>query len=198
MEQRIIEFVNSLYESYENTPETQRLKAETVGRIMMEYTTLVNEGKGREEAYAIAVSRAGGVADEHIADNETIDEKNLTKHKVLTAIGVMLCVLCPVPVIGLQNELGVIFMFIFIAVAVGLFIISSSASKKPDEDIPAEKTTPIKKAVSTLLWAIVLLLYFMISFGTGAWYITWLMFPIGGALEGVISAVFDLVGGNAK
>ena len=34
--------------------------------------------------------------------------------------------------------------------------------------------------------------YFVVSFATGAWYITWVMFLIAAALAGLLNACFDL------
>ena len=43
-----------------------------------------------------------------------------------------------------------------------------------------------------MIWAIGLALYFIISFATMAWYITWLIFPIIGAVKGLVNACLDL------
>ena len=40
--------------------------------------------------------------------------------------------------------------------------------------------------------AIGLALYFIISFATMAWYITWVIFPIIGAVQGLVRAILDL------
>ena len=39
-----------------------------------------------------------------------------------------------------------------------------------------------------------LVLFFLLSFSTGAWLVTWLVFPIEKALEGVVCAGLDLKG----
>ena len=36
------------------------------------------------------------------------------------------------------------------------------------------------------------LAYLFISFQTGAWHITWVIFPIIAALNGIVRAIFDL------
>ena len=50
----------------------------------------------------------------------------------------------------------------------------------------------LMSAVNGAVWALTLTLYFVISFLTGAWYISWLIFIIGGAVSNIIKAVFDL------
>lgn len=43
-----------------------------------------------------------------------------------------------------------------------------------------------------MIWAIGLALYFLVSFATFAWHITWLIFPITGAVQGLVRAILDL------
>lgn len=64
--------------------------------------------------------------------------------------------------------------------------------------IPAENPTVsqrnnrLKKGINSMIWAIGLALYFIISFATMAWYITWLVFPITGAVQGLVRSILDL------
>lgn len=64
--------------------------------------------------------------------------------------------------------------------------------------IPAENPTAsqrnnrLKKGINSMIWAIGLALYFIISFATMAWHITWLVFPITGAVQGLVRAILDL------
>ena len=48
------------------------------------------------------------------------------------------------------------------------------------------------KSINSSIGTIFLVLYFIISFSTGAWYITWLLFLISGAVQNVVKACFDL------
>ena len=50
----------------------------------------------------------------------------------------------------------------------------------------------LKKSVGKLISTVGLVLYFIISFATGAWFITWLIFPIIGAVKGVVNSCIDL------
>lgn len=49
-----------------------------------------------------------------------------------------------------------------------------------------------RKDITGAMWAIIFVLYFIISFTTGAWHITWIMFLIGVALKYIIRAIFTL------
>ena len=50
----------------------------------------------------------------------------------------------------------------------------------------------LRKSLGGLCWALGLAVYFLLSFATSAWYITWVVFPITGAVQGLTLAVWDL------
>ena len=51
-------------------------------------------------------------------------------------------------------------------------------------------------SINSALWMLVLVAYFLVSFATDAWHITWVIFLIGGALSNIVRAIFDLTGGK--
>ncbi|HEX3025726.1 MAG TPA: hypothetical protein VHR42_00630, partial [Clostridia bacterium] len=50
----------------------------------------------------------------------------------------------------------------------------------------------IRKSISSVLWPLVVITYLLVSFFTGQWGITWIIFLIGVAIENIIRAVFEL------
>ena len=50
----------------------------------------------------------------------------------------------------------------------------------------------MRRAISSALWAIIVVLYFVISFWTFAWHLTWIIFLIGFAVEAVINIFYSL------
>ena len=52
----------------------------------------------------------------------------------------------------------------------------------------------IRRAINMLI----VVLYILISFATSAWHITWVIFLISAAINNIIAAIFDLVGGKRK
>lgn len=50
----------------------------------------------------------------------------------------------------------------------------------------------VKQICSALLWLLVILTYFILTLKTEAYFITWLCFPIGAALNGVVSGIFEI------
>ena len=49
-----------------------------------------------------------------------------------------------------------------------------------------------KKLTVGISWAVITALYLILTVYTGAWYATWLLFPMGAALGGVINGIFEL------
>ncbi len=147
---------------------------------------------------------------EPMVENTCISENNVDeeipekqkKSALLLAVAIVLYILCVVPVIILQNEIGIVLMFVMIAVATGIIVYRSTLNRKNDNDEEkAEKKkqeNPTLKAVKSCVWAVAVIIYFVISFLSSAWYITWLVFPITGAIIDVIEACFDLKDGDNK
>ena len=50
----------------------------------------------------------------------------------------------------------------------------------------------LKESIGNLIWITGLIAYFAVSFTTGAWYITWLIFPILACARGLSDAIIDL------
>lgn len=97
-------------------------------------------------------------------------------------------------------------MFIMIAVATGLIIYRASTNKfytyagsdgptvvryTAPQTIDQKKRKLMRKNISSAMWSLIVALYLIISFLTGAWHITWIIFLIGGAADSLLKAVFD-------
>lgn len=50
----------------------------------------------------------------------------------------------------------------------------------------------IRRSASTALWMLIVIAYFLVSFLTHAWHITWLIFLIGVAIEQIVKICFEL------
>lgn len=127
----------------------------------------------------------------------------LTMYRITRAAAVFLYIISPAPLFlfSIMNwaEVGLCFLLVIVAAATVLLILF----KKPDDvneytqssTQSARKDNPrkqLKKSVGSLISTIGLVAYFVISFSTGAWFITWLIFPIIGAVKGVVNAGIDM------
>ena len=70
-----------------------------------------------------------------------------------------------------------------------------SAIVRNKETVSGDRMFPgkqrVRKAIGKLIWAIGLAIYFLFSFATNAWYMSWLIFPMIGAVQGLTMAILD-------
>ena len=106
-------------------------------------------------------------------------------------------ILCPTPLIvlsGLGMEIiGLCGLLAIVAVATMLIILG--AKKEPGEDsgVPQALTPEmeLRRSIDKLISTVGVIAYFVISFTTRQWHITWLVFPIIGAVKGLVHAIMD-------
>lgn len=218
MNEKLREHIEELFKNAPQTCQAVEIKEEILQNTIDRYNDLKAEGKSDEAAYNIAVAGIGDV--DHLIDSiiapvassgysrEEI-RKNQNKRTLLLAIAVALYILCVVPVIicdeiGVNEVFGIVSMFVIAAVATALIIYRSGMRLEymPTDDTVVEdfkkwnreknEDRSLMGAVNGAVWALTLTAYFVISFLTGAWYISWLIFIIGGAVSNIVRAVFDL------
>lgn len=61
-----------------------------------------------------------------------------------------------------------------------------------------QEQNSLRKSVQAAIGSVALAIYLMVSFFTGAWHITWIIFLISGALQNVVKACFDLKKGEKQ
>lgn len=131
------------------------------------------------------------------------------KSAIRTSVAIMLYILSIIPPI-ISSELlndevaGPCGMFIFIAVATAILVFNNmSKPVKPaytkkgetvaDEFMEWKHHTDVRKqsfrSINSALWSIVVALYFVISFTTMAWHVTWVIFLLGAAAQSILKAV---------
>ncbi len=186
------------------------IRQEILQNTLDRYDDLIAEGKPPEAAYRLAIMGIGDIneilgamqtapgAQSFSASQPVAEKKDTPVKKLLRAVAVGLYILCPVPLIVLGNLpgleiIGICGLLGMVAIATVLIMLGA---KKDDEDEPEHKPRDPKselyKSIDTLVWVIGLAGYFLLSFSTGAWYITWVIFPMIGAVKGLIRAVLDL------
>ncbi len=198
MRNQLISYIDLLFAG---SSDTEDIKQEILQNTLDRYDDLVAQGKTPEAAYSLAISGIGDISEilngnapqpeSHQMRAESSKQKqNLSK--ILQAIAVALFILCPVPVIVLQNVLGVVLLLVIVAVATGMIIISQSQKKESAYTYADSPRQNLKMSIRRSLTAVGTVVYLAVSFWTGAWYITWLVFPITYAINEIISACMDL------
>lgn len=151
-------YLETMFTSLPDTVEVRKARHELLQMMEDKYTELINEGKTDNEAVGIVISEFGNldeIADdlgikEVIVNQPDIEARKVSLEEVKTylydknrfglmiAIGVYLCItsvcgffVCEL--LHLDNEIvGLIYLFLSIAVAVGLFVYSGMSMSKWD------------------------------------------------------------------
>ena len=202
MRDQLIQYVSLLFAGAENCEDT---KQEILQNTLDRYDDLIAQGKSPEAAYRLAITGIGDI-NEILGRQDTVlpavavagerRETDTPTKKLLRAIAVGLYILCPLPLIVLSemgmDTFGFCGTLCFVAAATVLIILGSKKSddssrqKEEDDDEPKSE---LGKSVSGLIWAVGLAVYLIVSFLTMAWHVTWVIFPILGAVNALACAL---------
>ena len=56
----------------------------------------------------------------------------------------------------------------------------------------SNKEKALKKSISSIVWTFALVTYFLVSFSTYEWHITWIIFPIAACIQSIIGLLFSM------
>ncbi len=216
MNERLRKYIDNLFIEAPETKKTVELKEEILQNITDKYFDLLAEGKTEEAAYNIAIASIGDVNElienlkkgtNNISNySEEVLEAARRKSALITAISVALYILSPILIITTGDLIGVVLFLFLIAVATSLLIYNNMTKPKyikMDDTIVEEfkewKENRDKKglnAINSAIWSLTTTLYLVISFLSGAWHITWIIFIISGCITSIIKATYDLKGAD--
>lgn len=210
MREQLIQYVNLLFAGAQDCADT---KQEILQNILDRYDDLIAQGKTPEAAYRLAISGIGDINEilggkpEYAAvmqspTPEETDTGDSSFKKIIRAVAIGLYILCPIPLIILSemgmDTIGLCGTISLVAIATILILLGRKKTavierKEEDDSVQRSPRQELRKGVNSLIWAIGLAVYFIISFATMAWYVTWVIFPIIAAIQGLVRAILDLV-----
>ena len=137
------------------------------------------------------------------------DEAARRKSAMLTSIAVMIYILSVLPLIVLSllgvgrlaPIIGVPILLVMVAAATGILIYNTMTKPQYEKDsetlaeemeefeewrAETRDSRRMRAAISSALWTVLVAIYFIISFTTEAWHMTWIIFIIGAAIESFI------------
>ena len=180
-----------------------------IQNLTEKYQDLLQEGKSEDMAYNIAISGIGDISSllyDMDAAKKELSDIGKQKSAALTSIAVMAYIFSLIPVLlSLQSGnifYGIIGFLIVITVASGLLIYNNLTKQKffrTEETMVAEfkewqtnksNRKMLRVSLSFALWSILIAVYFIVSFNTFAWNITWIIFLLGIAVEALINIFF--------
>ena len=207
MNEKLRRYIDDLFANAPSTVRAVELKEELFQNLTDKYNDLIAEGKSEEAAYNIAIASIGDVDSliSGLSGTKSVESQASKKRSgIFVSIAIALYILSPVPVIWIQNEAGVVLLFLFVAVATALLIYNGVTREKyvKTDDTMVEEFKEWKqngkqkgKAVNAIVgsfWLIAVCVYIVVSFMTGAWHITWIIFLIAAAVSSLIKGLFML------
>lgn len=209
-------YIENLFANAPQTSKVRELKDELLSNVTAKYDDLVAQGRSEEEAYKIAVGGIGDV-DELIKglENDKIynyarRESDRQKSAVLVSAAVGLYIIAIAVQIlfavvdGLSPSMGCVLMFVIAAVATSMLVYNAMSRpkyRKADDTIVEEfkewnhtssESRQMYRAVSSAIWPIITAVYLLLSFYTGRWDVTWIIFIIGAAIQNIIKLAFEM------
>lgn len=215
MKDKLRAYIDYTFRDAPQIKRTIELKEEMLQNLIEKYDDLIAEGKTEEAAYNIATASIGDISDlikelnksatgAHTNSPETMARSNERSAR-LTAIAVALYILSPVPCIIFQDAIfGPVMLFVMVALATGLIIYNSMTKVKFNkmDDTVVEEFKEWKysntqeyrtfRAIKSAISSITVVVYLLVSFLTGAWHITWIIFLISSAIVSIVKAAFDM------
>ena len=217
MEEKLRKYIEDLFADTTPSRRALELKEELAQNLNEKYRDLIADGKTPEAAYSIAVAGIGDISGllsslERDPGATAVFEEQRKKSARNVAIAVMLYITSCVPAIvfselGLSGKEGtaisIIWMFLSCAAATGLLIYNGMTKVKPQKgDTVVEEfrqwqsessdKKQLRGAISGALWMIIVAIYFIISFTSQNWAVTWIIFLIGAAIEAIINIFIAL------
>lgn len=208
MREQLIQYVELLFAG---AKDSEDIKQEILQNTLDRYDDLIVEGKVPEAAYRLAITGIGDINEILGTKPQAVpvsytpavvepSEKDTPTKKLLRAIAVGLYILCPLPLFVLSelgmDTLGLCGLLAIVAVATVLIILGGKKTSKEIAEEQLEKEeeaakSPLAKSVSGLVWAVGLAVYFVLSFATQAWHMTWVIFPILGAVDKLLNTIIQ-------
>ncbi len=207
MREQLQQYVELLFAG---APDSEDIKQEILQNTLDRYDDLIAQGKVPEAAYRLAITGIGDINEILGSAAQVIpaaparevhpeEDAAAAKRKRTRAIAIGLYIICIIPLIIL-SELGLSILGLCATLSiVAVVTVAIIQNQEPDdeEDIHQSQKTDsprgeLHKSIRSLIGIITLIVFLAVSFLTGAWYITWLIFPLSGAVKGLVRAILDL------
>ena len=218
MREQLSQYVELLFAGNEGVED---IKEEILQNTLDRYDDLIAQGKTPQDAYRLSITGIGDVNEIINGKSEPVysqasqsaayapmpefDSTAVVVSRMMRAIAIFLYIVSPVPLFLFSrlgwDEVGLCCLLIIVGIATALLLLFKSPKAKEaapeytdytDRPRSTDSNRELKKSVGKLISTIGLVLYFIISFSTGAWFITWLIFPIIGAVKGVVNSCIDM------
>lgn len=198
MRNELAQYVTKLFTGRAGTDDIQQ---EILQNTLDRYDDLIEQGKSPEAAYRLSIEGIGDINEilgaavpQPVTSPSQPEVIYSSTKKLLRGIAIGIYILSPVPLFITDGDsFGLCGTLILIALATVLMIFTGKAKSTANEPVcTISPTKQLKQTCNGFIWGSGVPLYIALSFITGAWYITWILFPLFACIQGLINAIIDL------
>lgn len=125
-----------------------------------------------------------------------LNRKYKKRFAILLSVAICLYILSVIPFIVFESTtLMIVTFFIMIAVATAMIVFGAVSKpkfgKKAENDLPQNN---LYKKICSIMSGVILVIYLLVSFLTGAWYITWVLWIVYAIACEIVKLIFSLKG----
>ena len=218
IEKQLPRYLTMIFANVPKSRKATELKQELLANLLERYENYIQDGKSSEEEYKLTVESIGNT--DELLSSVTPDEKlqnKIDSYKKMKArniaISVALYFIATAVLIGFSTFseilgkdedmgaiIGVISLLVICAVATAILIYTNISIPKEVEPYVKDvennsldrstKRGKLYASILELFWLLVTVLYLGISFLSGAWRITWLIWIIAAIIEKAIKLFY--------
>ncbi|MDE7323317.1 MAG: permease prefix domain 1-containing protein [Lachnospiraceae bacterium] len=216
MKEKIRQHFNLIFTDAPKTRKAIELKEEMMQSAMDKFDDMVADGYSAEDAYENVIHSIGDVTELF----PTVEEKNLLvlsekdrkKKALLTSIATGIYIFAAAVFFffgadGNEAEWQFGFGLAILLCIVPTVMLVYAANMYPDYNRKEEpdmvelykaakyssnKAHAVRKSINSIIWSVTLVLYFIISFVSYRWQVTWIIFLIAFCLQAIVKLVFEL------
>lgn len=197
---KIKNYVDDLFKDIKKTRKSEELKEELLSDLEEKYQDLISNGKNEKEAYQEVIGGIGDVDEllEELKESsfyEDLEIRKKTAFIVSLSVGLYILALISTIVcdelLELPDIISAISFFGIAGIATCILIyhfMSIPKYQKKDDSFveirkerldARDKNKQLLNALDTIVWLLILIIYFLISFLFNCWYISWVLFLVG-------------------
>lgn len=214
MKEKIRQHFNMIFADAPKTRRAIDLKEEMTQSAMDKFDDMVADGYSEEDAYENVIHSIGDVTQLFPAVEEknllVLSEKDRKKKALLTSIAVGIYIFAGAVFFyfgadGGNPEFGMVLTILLCIVPTVMLVYASNMypdyHQKEEPDMvelykaakySTNKARAVRKSINSIIWSVTLVLYFVISFISYRWQVTWIIFLIAFCLQAIVKLVFEL------
>lgn len=209
-------YIEELFESAPRTRRAIELKDELIANLTERYDDLVADGMDPQVAYATVINGIGDVNElistlqEQDVLSPVREQQQKQKSALLVSAAVAIYILSLIPPLFMDSVIGKIIMLIMIACATGVLVYNNMTKvryRKYDDSLVEEfkewrhasvNRRAVLGTVHSLIWTVAVIVFLLLGFLFGIWYIAWIVFLVAFAISQIARLLLTLYGDDGK